>query len=89
MKIHNLKTWPGYFQFVFDGIKTFELRQDDRGFEIGDILHLQEYEPETKTYSGRYVDALVTYMLGGFEGISEGWVCMAIKIVNAGKEEVK
>lgn len=89
MKIHNLKTWPEYFKFVETGIKTFEIRQNDREFEIGDLLHLREYEPGTKTYSGKYVDATVTYALGGFGGISEGWVCMAIKIVNIGKEEVK
>lgn len=46
MKTHELKTWPTYFEAVADGRKTFEARRDDRGYEIGDVLHLREWSPE-------------------------------------------
>jgi hypothetical protein len=61
---HELKTWPEYFQAVIDGTKTFEHRVNDRGFKNGDTLHLREYDPATKTYTGRECKRLVTYCLG-------------------------
>lgn len=43
--IHELKTHPAYFERLFDGSKTFELRRDDRGYQPGDVLILREYDP--------------------------------------------
>lgn len=61
--IHELKTWPRYFNAAEAGVKTFEIRRNDRKFELWDILRLQEYVPETATYTGNTVDVLVTYVL--------------------------
>ena len=43
--IHVLKTWPGPFAAILDGNKRFEIRKDDRGFALGDVLHLREWYP--------------------------------------------
>jgi len=43
---HYLKSWPQCFQEVVDGKKSFEVREDDRGFAVGDIVVLCEYDPE-------------------------------------------
>lgn len=43
---HKLKIWPQYFCHVADGSKTFEVRKNDRGFQPGDIVILQEWNPE-------------------------------------------
>lgn len=44
--IHKLKTWPKFFGPIQSGIKPFEMRQeDDKKFNIGDILHLEEFDP--------------------------------------------
>ena len=51
-KIHELKIKPVYFEAVKEGIKTFELRKDDRNFKVGDILLLREWEHK---YSGRKI----------------------------------
>ena len=83
--IHNLKTWPEFFDAVRIGIKKFELRKDDRNFCVGDLLLLQEYDPGT----GRYVSeegehaintvvVSVTYILRGF-GIPEDHCVMSIE----------
>lgn len=54
-KTHKLKTHPEHFQKVWDGIKTFEIRRDDRGFEIGDTVILDEYDPDLKIYLSRSI----------------------------------
>lgn len=33
MKIHYLKIWPDYFDLIYRGEKTFELRKNDRDFK--------------------------------------------------------
>lgn len=52
MKTHYLKTWPEYFADLKTGKKDFELRNNDRQFSIGDEVICQEYDNDTKMYSG-------------------------------------
>lgn len=47
------KTWPEFFQKVMDGKKTTDLRLADFEIKEGDVLVLEEYNPETKSYTGR------------------------------------
>ncbi len=77
--IHELKTWPTYFQATLDGVKTFELRKDDRGFAVGDILHLREYNMETHSYTGREFWVRVRYIAQHGEWLTPGYVCMSIE----------
>lgn len=44
--IHDLKCWPEFFQDVKDGTKTFELRKNDRNYQVRDILHLREWDKD-------------------------------------------
>lgn len=88
MTIHELKIRPGYYDAVVYGIKTFEVRMDDRGFKVGDSLHLREVEGMSEDgvpdYSGRSCDAVVTYVLRSEEVpgmISEGCCILGIRIV--------
>ncbi len=74
---HHLKTWPEYFEKVLTGHKTFEIRENDRDFYVGDTLHLMEFEPDTLLYTGRDCNMIVTYMTD-FEQV-EDFVVMAIK----------
>jgi hypothetical protein len=61
--IHDLKCWPEHFQAVKSGIKPFELRKDDRDYDVGDILHLREFDPSTEQFTGEELEKTVTYIL--------------------------
>lgn len=73
MSVYDLKTWPEFFDSIVDGHKTFEVRYDDRGIEVGDSLRLREWhprtidirtgEPCTEGYTGRSIDVVVTYRM--------------------------
>lgn len=67
MKVHELKCWTQFFERILDGTKTFELRKNDRDFQVGDFLLLREYDPETQRYSGRLQYVRVPYILGSEE----------------------
>jgi hypothetical protein len=79
---HRLKTWPGYFQAIVAEVKTFELRQDDRPYAVGDRLILQEYDPEVRGYTGASAGRTVTYVLRGPEaeqfGLSPGYCILGL-----------
>jgi len=38
--VHGLKIAPNYFEKVVSKEKTFEVRYNDRNFQVGDILKL-------------------------------------------------
>ena len=60
---HKLKTWPEYFNAVEDGKKKFEIRStEDRKFYYGEHILLEEWDPETKQYSGKWIHVIVTYV---------------------------
>lgn len=78
MKTHYLKTWPEPFAAIVDGRKTFEVRVNDRGFEVGDRLILQEYNPGSAEFTGAYVIVKVTYLLQGVFGLPPDVCVMGI-----------
>jgi len=78
--VHTLKCCTGYFSPIVQDRKKFEVRLNDRDFKVGDELHLEEYEPETKTYTGRVVAVEVKFILqGGQFGIEKDYCVMSIE----------
>ena len=41
MTIHELKIQLDYYNAIVNGRKTFELRKDDRGFRVGDLIQFR------------------------------------------------
>lgn len=82
MAKHHLKTWPEPFQAVWDGTKTYELRRDDREFQLWDVLRLEEWDPQQSTYLGRSLEADITHVLkaGEFPGLLDGYVVLSLRI---------
>ena len=64
---HRLKTIQPYFDDVKNGIKKFELRKNDRNYEVGDTLILEEWLDTgnvlTSYYSGQVIRKNVIYVL--------------------------
>jgi len=50
---HELKILPVHFDAVEDGVKTFELRLNDRDYKVGDVLWLKEWDDDRKIFTGR------------------------------------
>jgi len=90
MKTHELKTWQPYFDLLKKDIKPFELRKDDRDYQTGDILKLNEYDPKTEKYSGESVSKLVVFILrGGQFGIENGYCAIGLKQLSSKVEGEK
>jgi len=47
------KCWPEWYEKFCSGERTFELRLADFDLKDGDILVFEEYDPKTKSYTGR------------------------------------
>ncbi len=81
MKIHELKIWPEFFNQVFLGNKTFEVRENDRDFKAGDRVVLREYDMSEGRYTGRQIRKEISYVLRGVQGsvIPEGYCVFSIR----------
>lgn len=78
IKTHELKILPEFFVAVLEGRKTFELRNNDRDYKVGDVLLLKEFDGEK--YTGNYTRKNVTYVLnGGQYGLDKDYVILGIK----------
>ena len=81
MQRHDLKTWPRQFSAILAGSKKYELRVNDRNFQEGDELMLQEWDPKTERYTGRHALTTVTYMTRGGEfGLPANLVVMSFQV---------
>jgi hypothetical protein len=79
MKKHIVKSHPKPFAQVWDGSKRHEIRINDRGYEQGDAIELREFNPHTKEYSGRSIDAVIGNCThGGNFGLAADLCCFTL-----------
>ena len=76
MRIHDLKIAPPYYAAVVSGDKTFEVRYNDRDYQVGDILNLNEYL--AGNFTGRGITKQITYMLDDADYCKEGFIILAL-----------
>ena len=74
--IHAVKELPEYYEAVKDGSKRFEVRKDDRPYEVGDYLALNEYD--VSGYTGRSMLFKITYVLRSHLYCKEGYAILGI-----------
>lgn len=84
---HALKTDPFVFEQVWKGKKPFEIRKNDRDFQIGDLLILKEtkFSGEEMAkgspliYTGRRVEARISCIIEDyFYGIRENFCVIGL-----------
>ena len=71
---HNLKIKTEYFERVKDGSKTFETRFNDRLFQCGDMVQLEEIIENE--YTGRMIFAEIGFVLYDLQ--QEGYVTFSL-----------
>jgi len=79
--IHELKTWSQYYAAVESGAKKFELRKDDRGFNVGDVLVLTEVNSVDLRPTGRQCQRVIEYIVRDCEpfGLKKGFCILGIR----------
>jgi hypothetical protein len=73
---HELKTLPEFFQAAWVHDKTFEIRNNDRGFKERDEVWLQEWDPHEKEFTGREIHGFITYLTSFHQ--KAGWVVFSL-----------
>lgn len=85
MKEHDIKVWPPYYAAIEADEKLFEVRKNDRDYQVGDVLRMREYAPGPDEYTGKQMRRKILYMISGDEplgfafGLRPGFVCMSIE----------
>lgn len=81
---HDLKTIQPHFNHMWNNLKTFEIRKDDRNFKVGDVVRLHEYDPQNKTYSNSQIIRLITHILRDAPelGLMPGYCILSLKPLN-------
>ena len=77
---HELKTWHDYFEMMWRGDKTFELRRNDRDYKVGDLLLLREYDEKAGAYMPRSMLMHVTCVVKDVPafGLQDGFCIMSV-----------
>lgn len=77
--IHKIKIREDFADAVLRGDKAFEIRENDRGYQRGDLLRFKAVDklgiPTEHPINGATYE--VTYVLSGW-GIKEGYVALSI-----------
>ena len=74
-KKHELKVTPEHYTAFIDDHKTFEIRKNDRDYQVGDWLYLREWTGEE--YTGNTMTTHVRYISEYMQ--KDGFVVMGIR----------
>ena len=90
-RVHHLKCWPEEFKQMASGEKPFDVRKDDRDYQVGDHIVQQEWIPGDEYYTGEEVVVLVTSKLEGKQaegfGLQPGYCVMGIALIGVAEDE--
>ena len=92
MKLHELKILHKYLVEVDLGNKTFELRKNDRDYQVGDLIRFIDIREDDSTANKNQIEPnidentlyRITYVLKDVEkyGLAKDYFILAIKKLN-------
>jgi Domain of unknown function (DUF3850) len=86
MPTRELKSLPDQFPAMWTGRKRAEFRRDDRGYAVGNLLDLREWDPATTQHTGFRLTARVTHLARGpAYKIPEGFAVLSVDQTEARK----
>ena len=85
-KVHEVRMGAASFADAASGVRSFELRKNDCGYAVGDILELQEYRDGT--YTGRSCRKRVTYTLEEYTGLVDGYCILGCELIGTSDSKV-
>lgn len=59
---HVVKSWSMFYRDIEKGIRTSDIRLNDRRYAIGDTMQLLEFNPLEFKYTGRESMVEITYI---------------------------
>lgn len=74
---YEVKTAPSYFEAAMAGKKMFELRKNDRNYQVGRKLLQKEFKDNE--YTGRALLQEITYLLEDYTGLEDGYCILGVK----------
>ncbi|MFK4324750.1 hypothetical protein ABH965_001412 [Bacillus sp. RC97] len=77
--LHNLKINKEFFSPVIERIKTFEIRKNDRDFQVGDQIVLNEWDEKNNQYTGKKVNGEIIYITDYEQ--KENYVVFSFKLI--------
>lgn len=80
--LHELKIKTEYFEAVVRGLKTFEIRKNDRKFQVDDLIVLKEINHNLQ-YTKRSFQGVITYITNFKQ--QSGYVVFGFKPAALGK----
>lgn len=88
MTTHRLKIFVKYADAIMSGTKTFEIRKNDRGYEIGDKIVFTVVADDCHSFQEAVRHPFngatyrIDYILDDFEGLAQKYVALAISKVD-------
>lgn len=82
MNKHKVKILPEYFKLSKSNKKNWELRFNDRNYQAGDILVLQEWDSQKVAYTGKEITKQIVYVFTNTTlGLADGYCILSLKNV--------
>lgn len=84
MTTHRLKVLIKYADAIMNGTKTFEIRKNDRGYEVGDMIVFTVVADDCHSFEDAARHPLngetyrIDYILDDFEGLAQKYMALAI-----------